>query len=250
MTISVNGVAISDAAIHAEMQYHPARSVAAAQREAAQALVVKELLALEASSRGFGEGPDGIAALLEEAISVPDADEETCRRYYAQNRKRFRSPDLFEAQHILIAAAPDDGPARETARLKAETLLAEIERDPARFEALAREHSECPSRDQGGHLGQITRGSTVPEFETFLFSLDPGETCAKPVPSRYGFHIVRLLHREAGRELPFDHVKQKVADYLQESAWRRAVHQYIQLLVGRARIEGIDLGGATSMLVQ
>jgi peptidyl-prolyl cis-trans isomerase C len=125
-----------------------------------------------------------------------------------------------------------------------------IERDPACFEALAREHSDCPSKSAGGHLGQVTRGSTVPEFETYLFSLDPGELCAQPVPSRYGFHIVRLLHRENGRELPYEHVREAVADYLQDSAWRSAVRQFVQLLVGRARIEGIELQGATTPLVQ
>jgi peptidyl-prolyl cis-trans isomerase C len=134
--------------------------------------------------------------------------------------------------------------------LKAAALLVQIEADPGKFEALAREHSDCPSKDQGGWLGQVARGTTVPELETFLFSLDPGETCPTPVSSRYGFHVVRLLQRETGRDLPFEHVKQQVADYLSESAWRQAVRQYIQLLVGRASIDGIDLQGATSPLVQ
>jgi peptidyl-prolyl cis-trans isomerase C len=248
--ITVNGATIPDSAVFAEMQYHPSRTVEDARQAAAQALVIRELLMQAAQEAGFDANEDGIAALLESRITVPEPDEETCRRYYEANRKRFRSPDLLEAQHILIAADPEDEEARRQALARARELLAMIERDPACFEALAREHSDCPSKSAGGHLGQVTRGSTVPEFETYLFSLDPGELCAQPVPSRYGFHIVRLLHRENGRELPYEHVREAVADYLQDSAWRSAVRQFVQLLVGRARIEGIELQGATTPLVQ
>jgi peptidyl-prolyl cis-trans isomerase C len=248
--IVVNGVLIPDGAVHLEMQYHPAKSVAAAERQAAEALVVRELLAQAARTAGLGDDEDGVAALLEQEIQIPELDEESCRRYFERNRKRFSAPDLLEAQHILIAAPPDDEEARASARAKAGSLLAQIEGDPSCFEALAREHSDCPSKTQGGHLGQINRGSTVPEFETYLFSLEAGELCAQPVASRYGFHVVRLLRRENGRELPFEHVKAKIADYLVESAWRRALHQYLQILVGEAQIEGIELAGADSPLVQ
>jgi peptidyl-prolyl cis-trans isomerase C len=248
--ITVNDTTIPESAVFAEMQYHPARDAEGARRAAAEALVIRELLTQAAREAGFEDDEDGIAALLESRITVPEPDEETCRRYYEANRKRFRSPDLLEAQHILLAAAPDDDEARLKANERAKSLLAMIERDPACFGALAREHSDCPSKTSDGHLGQVTRGSTVPEFETFLFSLDAGELCAQPVPSRYGIHIVRLLHREDGRELPYEHVREAVADYLQDSAWRSAVRQFVQILIGRARIEGIDLQGAATPLVQ
>ena len=248
--ITVNGTTIPDAAVFAEMQYHPARNAEAARHAAAEALVVRELLTQASREAGFGTEEEGVAAYLDTRIDVPEPDEETCRRYYEANRKRFRSPDLLEAQHILLAAAADDDEARLEANERAKQLLAMIERDPSCFEALAREYSDCPSKSSGGHLGQVTRGSTVPEFETYLFSLDAGELCAAPVPSRYGIHIVRLLHRENGRELPYEHVRQAVADYLEESAWRNAVRQFVQILIGRAHIEGIELQGAASPLVQ
>ena len=71
-----------------------------------------------------------------------------------------------------------------------------------------------------------------------------------PVPTRYGYHVLRLDSREAGRLLPFDAVRERVARYLEEAAWRTAVRQYLQILVGRADIEGIALTGAASPLVQ
>jgi peptidyl-prolyl cis-trans isomerase C len=248
--IRVNDVEIGAAAVAAEMQYHPAASAEEAQRAAAEALVVRELLRQEAAARGLGADDAGVEALLAEAVTVPQPDEESCRRYYANNRKRFRSPDLVEAQHILIAAAPEDGEARTEAKAKAELLARKVAADPGCFGALARAHSACPSKSNDGHLGQIGRGSLVPELETYIFAMKAGETSPVPVPSRYGWHVVRVLERAEGRELPFESVRARIADYLTEASWRRAVSQYISLLAGRAAIEGVTLRAAASPLVQ
>jgi len=70
------------------------------------------------------------------------------------------------------------------------------------------------------------------------------------VPSRYGWHVVRVLERAEGRALPFESVRETIADYLTESSWRRAVSQYISLLAGRAAIAGIALRAAETPLVQ
>lgn len=251
MSLAVNGIVIPDDAVHAEMQYHPAADLDAARRAAAEALVVRRLLIDEARRQGLPGDDDAlIAALIEEEVSVPDPDETTCRRYFEANRKRFRSPDLFEAQHILIAAAPDDDEARVAGRARARELIATLERDPAAFGRLAREHSACSSRTADGHLGQVTRGSTVPEFETFLFSLDEGEICAEPVESRYGLHVVRLIKRVLGRDLPFEAARPRVAEFLRDRAWRTALRQYIAVLAGQAEIEGVEIERATSPLVQ
>lgn len=252
MIIAVDGMPISEAAIDAEVQYHPAASLDDARRAAAEALVVRELLLREAGRRGVdGSTPEEtIEGLLEAAVVTPQLDEASCRRFFDNNRRRFRSPDLYEAQHILLAADPDDSEARTSAQAKAAALLAAIVAEPGRFEALAREHSACPSGASGGHLGQITRGSTVPEFETFLCCLEDGEICATPVESRYGYHVVRLLRRLPGRELLYEHVRPAIGDYLRDYAWQTAVRQYISILAGQARIEGLDLPAASSPLVQ
>ncbi len=250
MTITVNEVAIPDQAVFAEMQYHPARNAGEAQRQAGEALVVRELLLQEAARRGFAANESGVEALLAEELPVPEPDEATCRRYYENNRKRFRTPDLLEARHVLVAAPPDDAAARGEAKIKATAIADEIAAGRARFAALAAAHSACPSKTNGGHLGQITRGSLVPELETYVFAMKAGELCPVPVSSRYGWHIVEVLNRADGKELPFDRVCERIADYLTEHAWRRALRQYILILAGRSQIEGIELEAASSPLVQ
>ncbi len=249
-TLRVNDVEIGAARIAEEMQYHPAESAEAAQSAAAEALVVRELLRQEALARGFGDDEAAIEALLEAAVTTPEPDESTCRRYYENNKKRFRSPDLIEAQHILIAAAPDEAEERATAKAKAQDVARQVAVDPSCFGALARAHSDCPSKANDGHLGQIGRGSLVPELETYLFAMKAGGICPVPVASRYGWHVIRVLERADGRALPFESVRETIADYLTESSWRRAVSQYISLLAGRAAIDGIALRAAQSPLVQ
>ena len=259
MPITVNGTEIPDAVVDQEVQYHSAASLDEARQAAARALVVRRLLLDEAERQGFtgasataDESAEdaAIRELLEGAIQIPDADEAALRRYYENNKAKFRSPDLFEAAHILFPAAPNDEEARRSAKQKALDVIQLLIDDPDRFADLARELSACPSAAQGGNLGQIQRGQTVPEFETFLCHLLPGTLCPVPVPTPFGFHVLRLDRRVDGQDLPFDVVRERIASYLREASWRRALHQYVLILAGRSDVSGIDLASAASPLVQ
>ena len=85
------------------------------------------------------------------------------------------------------------------------------------------ELSACPSAAQGGHLGQISRGQTVPEFETFLYNLEVGQICPVPVKTRFGYHVLRLDRRIEGRQLPFEAVSDRIVTARSSAAsarWR------------------------------
>lgn len=249
--ITINGTTIDEEAVAREMQYHPSTSLEAARDTAARALVVRELLLQRASSLGIEAADEeaAVAAVLDRDVTCPDPDEASCRRFYSANQDRFRAADLFEAAHILLPARPDDQPAREAARRTAQDLIRLLLDRPDRFAELAKQHSACPSKDNGGHLGQIGRGDTNPEFENFLVSIEPG-LCPVPVPSRHGYHVLRLDNRSLGAVQPFETVREEIARYLAATSRRRALAQYVQLLVGSARIEGVDMEGADSPLVQ
>jgi peptidyl-prolyl cis-trans isomerase C len=255
--VSVNGVVIPRDAIGREVQHHPAPKPIAAWHAAARALVIRELLlqearrlaiAPEAKSDAEGrretEEESLVRGLIEREVRTPEPDAATCRRYYEQNRARFRSPAIYEAAHILIAAPRDDAVAFARAQSEAGAILQELREHPHRFAEVARARSACPSAAQGGNLGQITAGQTTPEFERALFALAPGSLCDAPVATRYGVHIIRLERRIEGRELPFELVAERVADYLRESVTRRATAQYIARLVSGASITGLALEGA------
>ena len=260
--VTVNGTAIARDAIVREMQHHAAAKPIAAWQQAARALVVRELLLQEARRLGVAPQPASdaegrretdeeamIRGLVEREVTVPEPDEATCRRYYEQNRTRFRSVDIYEASHILFAAVPADAQAYARARDDAAALLVQLRARPELFAELAALHSHCSSAAQGGNLGQITTGQTTPEFERALIALAPGELCEAPVETRYGFHVIRLDRKHDGRLLPFEAVAERIADYLRESVRRRADAQYIARLVSAARIEGVELAGANEMRV-
>ena len=261
--ISVNGSEISFEAIDAETQLHPADTPGEAYRDAVHALIVRELLIQEAAEKKITAEPQmiepgkreveedaAIRVLLEQEIDTPAADENACKRYYEANRNKFRSPTIYEASHILIAAPTTDKKAREQAKAEAEAVLAKLEDHPDQFASLARAHSACPSKEQGGSLGQLTKGSTVPEFETVLFELKEGQTWPAPVPTQFGFHIIRLERIIEGEQLPYEHVAERISAWLEAASWSRAVSQYISILVGKAEICGFDMNGSDSPLVQ
>ncbi|SDV50510.1 peptidylprolyl isomerase [Chitinasiproducens palmae] len=187
-------------------------------------------------------------ALLAREVALPDVEQRAVLRYYEANRDRFRTAPLLAVRHILLACAPADAAARSRARAQAVDLLGRL-RDGAPFTALASAHSDCPSRQQGGALGQISKGQTVPEFERALFALPCG-LCLHPIESRYGVHVVIVDERMEGRALPFEAVREAIRRQLAESVWRRAVSQYLAMLVGAAHIEGVAIDGATSPLLQ
>jgi peptidyl-prolyl cis-trans isomerase C len=253
MSITVNGVEITAAAIHTEMQHHPAPSPDIANYSARLALVAKELLLQEAARLELtGADEDArIAALIDREVTAPELpDEVSCQRFFQTHRQRFRSGDQYEVSHILCAAPPEDAEARAEARRRAEIAVAQLAGDKARFAELATQLSDCPSKQDNGRLGLIGPGQTVPEFEQALFTMQEGEISAQPVESRFGFHVIQLHRRIEGQALEYTQVRDRIASYLRENAQRQAISQYLSLLTGRAKIEGMDLPGANAPLTQ
>ena len=255
--VSVNGLKITIEQINEEVQYHPSDSLLDAKYQAMRALVIRELLIQEAVKQGLCDR-DGamsnaeniIDDLLAQEISVPEADVDTCRHYYESNKKRFYTAPLFQVSHIFFPALPGDDEERAEARMKAEDVLRQIQEKPSLFEKMAKKHSACSSAKEGGHLGQLTKGQTVPAFEASLQKMQAGDLSTEPVESEVGFHIIKVHEREDGRLLPFENVKDWIADFLKQQSWQRAVSQYIQILAGDAKISGFQLKSADTPLVQ
>jgi peptidyl-prolyl cis-trans isomerase C len=255
--IRVNGVLIEPEAMALELQYHPAAEQSEAMFLAAQALVIRELLQQRCSAlsveveAGIGESQEeaAIRSLIELEVPVPEADESVCEHFYASNLPRFVSAPLLAARHILLECAPDDIEARISKREQADALLVQLQADPQRFTELALAHSACPSKEQGGALGQLSKGQTVPEFERQLFR-QPQGLVSQPLESRYGFHVVYVDQRIEGLQLPYEAVAQDIRRELYQRVWQKSVAQYLQTLVGAADIQGIQLAGADSPLLQ
>lgn len=239
MTVSVNGVAVD-----VEKASNP------------EFAAVRELLRQRAVQLGFlpadSDDPKVIGAAIErllvEEVGVPTPTEPECRRYYDNHRAEFRSGELVHARHILFQVTPSVNIAQ--VRTRAERALVELVAAPEHFEARARELSNCPSGENGGNLGQIAPGDTVPEFERVLFRLGPTGIIPELVKTRHGFHIVAVDRRIPGDDLPFEAVCDQIAVTLQSTTEEQALRQYVSILASDAKIVGARLDAATSPLVQ
>lgn len=250
--ITVNNQVISEDQVLSEMQYHPAENHREAMAEAAQSLIISELLRQRAADLQIAEDVDNNDALmdklLEKDVEFPRASITECRQYYNSNPQKFTSSALVSARHTLLAALPENNRERLEAKSLAENIISQLQQGES-FSALARQFSRCDSASQGGSLGQLSRGQTVAEFERQLFNLKEG-LAPHPIESRYGFHVVMVDQHIPGKLLPFDFVQERIESYLNEKVRRKAIAQYISLLVAEADIDGFQFNVNNSPLLQ
>ncbi|MGC3872262.1 peptidylprolyl isomerase [Halomonas sp. GXIMD04776] len=253
--IRVGEVAIAEEAIAQEMQYHPSENVAEAQLKAARALVVRELLSQRAAELGLPPVVDGqgvendaaMTALLDRELEVPEPNEDACRRFFEANPQRFYAPVRLKVRHVLLPAMPDDAPARDAQYHKGVELLEQLAASPERFTEFVLRHSACPSKDDGGELGWLSSGQTVPELDRALEHLPVG-LHDRPLATRYGWHLVEIEERLESEPLPYEVVADRVRHTLYEQATRRALRHYLLALEETYGVEGLaldeDAGGA------
>ncbi|RMH93776.1 rotamase [Lysobacter pythonis] len=246
--VRVAGEPIDEAEIAREMQFHRAADPHAARQAAAATLAIRELVRRECQRLALpveplaGETEDEarVRVLIEHAIDAPEADADAIRRYYDANRTHLHHPDRIRARHILLAAPPAQVQARHRAQRLGEELIGALKQAPEHFIELAMRHSACPSRDEGGELGWIERGDTVPEFDRQLFMLKPG-LAGLTVETRYGHHVVEVLERIEGAPMRYDEARDRIASYLETQTRQNALHQYLHILAERYGVEGIEI---------
>ncbi|VVD64324.1 peptidylprolyl isomerase [Pandoraea morbifera] len=257
--LRVNGVEIPPLAIDEAMAELADASPAAGEdlpsgveQTARYALAIRELLRQRALELGltFDPGlPDAMAdAVFAKDVVTPVASVEESRRYYDQHPERFTSGELVHASHILFGVTGRAPLA--LVRAKAEETLNDILKAPDRFEAMARERSNCPSAQVGGSLGQLERDSVVPEFAQAIFGTNETGVLPRLIKTRFGFHLVRIDHRVPGTQIPFEAVQDDIATMLTEQVRLRATRQYVMLLASQAELEGVTFAPADGPLVQ
>ncbi|SNS87370.1 peptidylprolyl isomerase [Antarctobacter heliothermus] len=251
----VNGEHVPHAMVAAETQNQtaPEGKPGIAWRKAANAVAIRILLLQEARSRAIAVdqqevGPGRfeteeealIRGLLEQAILASPPDDADVRAEWAKDPSRFRTPPLWEVSHILCACDPRDEEARDKALVRAKTILSAALDDPKSFAWLATKESDCGSKGAGGALGQLGPNDTVPEFEAELRQLAEGQISPEPVLTRHGYHILRMDAVAPGQILPFEAVRDKIAEAMEKAAWARQSRQFVSDLVAASEIEGAD----------
>src|SRR5579862_519094 len=185
-------------------------------------------------------------AKLESGVQVTQSD---LQSYYEQHRDQYRVPEQVKVSHILIKTplpGPDgkvDDKGVAEAQRRAEDLLKQL-KSGAKFETLAEKYSEDPgSAKQGGSLGWIGRGQTVPEFEKSAFSLPKGQM-SDLVKSSYGFHIIRVDDKQDAHMKSLDDVKSEIEPIIKRQKAQEMAQHQAETLLAEARKDGIDAAAA------
>ena len=194
-----------------------------------------------------------IEALLECELQIPEPSEDACRRHHAAHAARYAVGERVQVRHVLFAVTP--GVDVNALRRRAEACLLDLRcADPGaavvRFAEVAASTSNCPSGAQGGDLGWLEATDCAPEFARELFGHAEIGVLPRLVHSRFGLHVVEVRAREAGVQPAFEAVRAAVAQSLRQHSFATALRQYLQLLAGRAALQGVDLEAASTPLVQ
>jgi peptidyl-prolyl cis-trans isomerase D len=186
------------------------------------------------------------AAKIENGVQV---SKDQLQAYYNQHRDQYRTPEQAKVSHILIKTplpGPDgkvDEKGVAEAQKRAEDLLKQLKAG-ANFEDLAKKYSEDPgSAKEGGSLGWIGKGRTVPEFEKAAFSQPKGQIGGL-VKSSYGFHIIRVDDRQDAHMKSLDEVKGEIEPILKQQMAQQMAEKVAEDLVAAAKTQGLDAAAA------
>jgi parvulin-like peptidyl-prolyl isomerase len=152
-------------------------------------------------------------------------DEEVAA-YYNQNLTQFAARPKVQASHILLRSRKD-----------AEMVKAKLDQG-ADFNELARQYSiDLPMALEGGSMGEIEKGKTVPALENVLFILDEGQIGDQIVETQYGFHILRVDKIIMGDYQPLENVRDQVKSMIMLSKESQAFEKMASELEKNADIK-------------
>lgn len=156
-----------------------------------------------------------------EVRSRVQVTEDDLRAYYNDHLSRFQLQNRAKVRRIMFSTLGKTDAEVEETRRKAEEVLQQARRPGAKFEDLARQHSEdSNSRDKGGDIGWIVPQQTEAEFERVAFSLPKGAISGL-VRTKIGFDIIKVEEREQARTQPLEEVRAAILPAVLESKVRR-----------------------------
>jgi peptidyl-prolyl cis-trans isomerase D len=170
---------------------------------------------------------------------APQVTDAEVQQYYNQHLNDYKVDDQVKVRHILIKVDPNaDAKTDAAAKQKAEDILKQLH-NGGNFADLAKKYSDDPgSKDQGGELGFIKHGVTVPEFDQAAFALQP-EQISGLVKTKFGYHIIQSEEKQTAHTRPLDEVKQTIVSVLTRQKEGQAQQAFAQQLANEAQKSGM-----------
>ena len=154
-------------------------------------------------------------------------------RRQSQGGMKLPPVQQIHARHILIKVT-EIVPAEEAQR-KLQDIKQRLENKAATFDEMARLYSNDASAGNGGDLGWLYPGDTVPEFERAMVALKPGEV-SEPVQTPFGYHLIEVLERKTD-EASQERVRMAVRKAMRERKIAEATENWLRQLRDSAYVQ-------------
>jgi peptidyl-prolyl cis-trans isomerase C len=220
------GITVSEGEVNEEIEVLKDQI---AQQAQAQGQEVDREEAFEGALQQAGITETQLRQQLREQLPVQEVQErvtggagpsqEEVERFYEENKAaQFTSPETRCARHILF---------NKDQREQAEEVKGRLQ-DGGDFAQLAQEFSQDPgSAENGGDLGCLGRGETVPDFEEAVFGAEQGEIVG-PVETEFGYHLIEVTDIREEATQPLSEVEAQIRDQLTTEAQTEEFTAWLQ----------------------
>jgi peptidyl-prolyl cis-trans isomerase C len=156
-------------------------------------------------------------------------------KFFDENKEQFVSPENVHVRHVLIAFAEgDNDKVKAEKKARIEYLRNQLV-NGADFAEIARNNSDCSSRNEGGYLGAIIKGQTEKPFEEAAFS-QAINAIGPIVTTEYGYHVIEVLERKPQKAFPLEEVTSKISSHLEQKNREEAFRALADRLREKAKI--------------
>lgn len=236
------GNEITEKDLNAIISRYPEEQRGALQNEGKKKQLLEQLISFELMNK-FGkeieldktqEYKDAIESISKEVITsmainkilsdITVTDDEV-KKYYEDNKEAFGQPATVSARHILVETEEEAKKAKE-----------EIESESISFGDASMKYSMCPSNQQGGNLGEFSKGMMVPEFEEAAFTAEIG-VVTEPVKTQFGYHLILVDAKNEASIKSFDEVKDGVLNQLLQQNQHVKYDQMLKELENKYGVE-------------
>lgn len=173
-----------------------------------------------------------IRKYLDSLLKDVKVDDKEVAEYFEKNHSKYDQPEMIRASHILLKTEKEAEDIRKKVKAGED------------FSELAFKFSIDPSAKQNkGDLNYFPRGVMDKTFEDAAFSMKKGEI-SKPVKTRFGYHIIKLVDRKPAVKATLEGSKEKILNDLTDEKKNKIIGDKLAELQKVAKIEiNIDFGG-------
>jgi peptidyl-prolyl cis-trans isomerase C len=230
--VEKRGIKVDDAEVNAQLE---AVKKGSSPEDFAKSL--KQMNITEKELRDHMASQLAIRKLIEKELgSKIVVTPQEVKAFYDGNPDVFKTPPMIRASHILVKVdkgATADEKAKALEKIKAVQKRLQNGED---FAQVAKEVSDCPSKENGGDLNFFQKGQMVPPFEDAAFSLQQGQISGI-VETEFGYHIIKMTDKKDQSTVPFDEIKPRIEQHLKSEKMSQEFPKFVESLKSKAKIE-------------